>query len=135
MTLQEYGAKPNEVLANYIGARDYGQPQKAYFYISSINKRKMSFSSYINKIEIDPFIVKTVSEINQRSKTQSFELISESAEQAVVNWVTQSPASFGQLPEYENDELETETQSIEFKLIKEDGFWKVVFEQYGIFEE
>lgn len=142
MTLLEYGVTPNDVLANYIGARDCGQPQKAYLYLCSNDKRKMSFAKFIKKIEMDPFVVKTVSEINQRSKSQRFEILNESKDLAIVDWITQSSESASLISKYENEDTavsnktrnETQTQSLEFKLVKENEYWKIVFEQYGIYE-
>ncbi|BCE03789.1 hypothetical protein [Marinicellulosiphila megalodicopiae] len=144
VSLLEYGITPDEVLANYIEARDHGQPQKAYNYISKKDKHRVSLAKFEQLHETDPFIADTVNVINQRSKNQKFVITHEQEHAAVVRWLTNFPKLFCTLPQYEietehptcqaDSEIvyETEAQSIDFELIKEGAYWRVVLSQYDV---
>ncbi|MCJ8314427.1 MAG: hypothetical protein HRU38_20130 [Saccharospirillaceae bacterium] len=139
----EYGVTPEEVLANYIEARDHGHPKKAYSYLTKKDKQKTSFNHFIEQHADDPFIAETVDIIHQRSKSQRFELIWENEYNAKVNWITKFPKLYCILPQYldDNDDtvqqkiIETEAQSIEFDLIKEGVYWKIEFHQFDMYQK
>jgi len=141
--LFEYGVTPEEVLTNYIKARDNGHPCKAYTYLTSKDKKKTSYNHFLEQHEDDPFIADTVEVIHQRSISQRFELISENGINAKVSWNTKFPKLYCTLPQYIDDELdtiqqqviETEAKSIEFDLIKEGIYWKIELNQFDIYQK
>ncbi|MCJ8313974.1 MAG: hypothetical protein HRU38_14910 [Saccharospirillaceae bacterium] len=140
--LLEYGTTANEVLANYVNARDYGQSQKAYTYLSTQDKKNMSFSKFLEALETNPYMADTVEVINHRSKNQKFETVIKTENNATVCWVIDFSKLYATKKQLalemestqdntnEDFSFESNIQRIEFNLIKEYEYWKVQLSDY-----